>query len=77
MNENTISCVENVKVDVGDGLYNPIKFGSEERYKFYKNENERCHDCKVKINGIHHPGCDVEECPQCHRQLISCGCLED
>lgn len=26
---------------------------------------DRCHDCRVKIGGFHHPGCDVERCPVC------------
>lgn len=37
---------------------------------------KRCHDCYVKPGGLHHPGCDAEECPACHGQLISCGCLD-
>ena len=24
--------------------------------------------------GYHHLGCDLEDCPACRRQLISCGC---
>lgn len=36
-----------------------------------------CHDCGVHRGGLHHPGCDMEECPKCHGQLISCGCLDD
>lgn len=34
-----------------------------------------CHDCGVQPGGFHHPGCDMERCPKCSRQLISCGCL--
>lgn len=33
-----------------------------------------CHDCGVPRSGLHHPGCDVEECPDCGMQLISCWC---
>jgi hypothetical protein len=41
----------------------------------YTEPDSRCHDCGVKVGGYHHPGCDDEECPNCHMQLISCGCL--
>jgi hypothetical protein len=34
----------------------------------------RCGDCGVQSGGFHHLGCDIERCPRCHRQLISCGC---
>lgn len=35
---------------------------------------DRCHDCTVLIGEVHHDGCDVEECPKCHDQIIICGC---
>ena len=62
--DKTTSCDENVKVDFGDGVKDPIRYGSENRANFGKN-NTRCHDCNIVIGGIHHPGCDVEECPKC------------
>ena len=37
-------------------------------------KEERCHDCNARAGDYHMPGCDVEECPFCHEQLISCNC---
>jgi len=31
-----------------------------------------CHDCGVAPGGHHHPGCDMERCPICDKQLIGC-----
>jgi hypothetical protein len=50
--------------------------------KMYKrnlcNEREshhgRCHDCGAKSGYLHHNGCDMESCPKCGGQLLSCDC---
>ena len=34
----------------------------------------RCHDCGARVSHHHHLGCDMEQCPRCRRQLLSCGC---
>lgn len=37
----------------------------------------RCGDCGVDPGGFHHLGCDMQRCPACRGQLISCGCTFD
>lgn len=37
----------------------------------------RCHDCGVMPSRFHHPGCDIQECPLCGGQMLSCGCRFD
>lgn len=39
--------------------------------------DDRCGDCGAVVGGLHHLGCDLQECPRCARQLISCPCLWD
>jgi len=36
-----------------------------------------CHDCAAIKGEFHVPGCDVERCPACRGQAISCGCAEE
>lgn len=49
----------------------PVPFGSETR--FPGPLPAPCHDCGVQLGELHLRGCDIEECPVCGQQLISCG----
>lgn len=33
-----------------------------------------CHDCGSREGELHLPGCDMERCPFCLNQLITCDC---
>ena len=35
----------------------------------------RCHDCGCTFGHLHHPCCDMERCPKCGGQLLSCECM--
>ena len=37
----------------------------------------RCPDCGVARGGYHHLGCDMQQCPLCAGQMMSCDCRFD
>jgi len=37
-------------------------------------DRQPCHDCGAVKGQYHCTGCDIEECPRCHGQLLSCDC---
>jgi len=56
--------------------YEPIRWGDEKGYSFH-DRTARCGDCGTPRGGVHHHGCDLEQCPVCHGQAIWCGCMDD
>ncbi len=38
-------------------------------------EIKKCHDCNCKEGELHIYGCDMERCPFCSYQLITCDCI--
>jgi hypothetical protein len=55
--------------------YERIRYGSSlEGLKEIDYSIKPCHDCLVIEGQIHLLGCDMERCPKCGNQLISCGC---
>lgn len=57
-------------------LYEPIRWGDERRYGRVR-VTKPCGDCGAPLRGVHHHGCDLEECPACRRQAITCGCQDE
>lgn len=68
-----ISCVVDSLHQKGHRFDLPA-FGDEPGWRTSSN---RCGDCGAFRGGWHHPGCDIQRCPACGGQLLSCGCRFD
>jgi hypothetical protein len=65
-----VSCTVEQYGDFVDGVERErIRYGFELLPPF-------CVDCRAPLGELHHPGCDVELCPKCRRQAISCECVK-
>jgi hypothetical protein len=60
-----VSCTLRVYDDFTDGVT---------RRRIANGSRQRCGDCGTPPRGMHHPGCDLERCPACGRQALTCGC---
>ena len=54
-------------------LYEPIKVGDEGDW-YFGEPGATCGDCGEAYGKQHLPQCDVERCPLCGGQLLSCDC---
>lgn len=57
-----------------DYIIDGKRFAALPYLNFYLSGGDRCHDCNCADGEFHHTGCDMEECPRCTGQFISCEC---
>ena len=56
-------------------LYRPIFYGEEaDCWGDYEDEENTCGDCGCHLGEQHLPNCDIERCPRCGGQMLSCDC---
>ena len=73
-----VSCTLASYDDIKGGPHARIPYGSPREVELFWLSPDglpaNCGDCKTPLGGFHHPGCDVERCPACGLQAISCDC---
>ena len=62
------------KISLAGAHYARIPFGREADMP--TSSLHHCGDCGVLQGQLHVPDCDIEQCPRCRGQLMSCGCLD-
>jgi hypothetical protein len=77
--ENPTDIVRNQSItffEIDGQRFDRIAYGTEPGWLKYNPEfaDFPCHDCGVVKGQYHADGCDVEECPKHHGQLLGCGC---
>jgi hypothetical protein len=63
---------ERTHYPLGERWLPRIRYGNE--VFDWQADKSPCHDCAAVKGQLHTPGCDVEECPNCHEQALSCDC---
>ncbi len=69
-------CNQDMKPGTGCTLKEYTDMGPKVYARVPYNGEGHCHDCAVATGQLHHPGCDMERCPKCNGQALSCGCTD-
>lgn len=56
-------------------IFEPIRVGDLNDW-YADSKDAVCGDCKAENGEQHYPGCDIERCPLCGGQLLTCECGE-
>lgn len=59
---------------IGGREFVRVRYGSEQ--DDWGADRGPCGDCGVKKGQLHVMGCDIEPCPRCGGQVITCGCVD-
>ena len=62
-------------LDLAGTTYLRVPLGSESpEWWLGHKPHEVCHDCGARTGQRHHFMCDMEQCPRCKNQLLTCDC---
>lgn len=62
------------RIHINGKSYPRIPMGGQGDLAYGQPKGTRCGDCGAAMGAFHHWGCDLERCPVCGRQLLSCDC---